>query len=112
MLSEATSGFTALAPSRRASSVIVALPPVEMLMIASVACLMRGRNFMKSAASGEGLPSSGLRAWRWRIAAPASAASMAACAIWSGVTGRCGDMDGVWIDPVGAQVMMTLRFLP
>jgi hypothetical protein len=25
-----------------------------------------------------------------------------------GVTGRWGDMDGVWIDPVMAQVMMTL----
>ena len=25
-----------------------------------------------------------------------------------GVTGRCGDIDGVWIAPVTAQVMMTL----
>jgi hypothetical protein len=33
---------------------------------------------------------------------------MPAFAIWSGVTGRCGDMDGV-MDPVGA-VMMTFRF--
>jgi hypothetical protein len=24
----------------------------------------------------------------------------------SGVTGKCGDMEGVWIDPVMAQVMM------
>ena len=30
-------------------------------------------------------------------------------AISSGVTGRCGDIDGVWIAPVTAQVMMTLR---
>ncbi len=29
----------------------------------------------------------------------------------SGVTGRCGDIAGVWIDPVTAQVMMTLRCL-
>ena len=29
----------------------------------------------------EGLPFSGTRAWRWRMAAPASAASMAWCAI-------------------------------
>jgi hypothetical protein len=29
-------------------------------------------------------------------------------AISAGVTGRCGDMLGVWIDPVTAQVMMTL----
>jgi hypothetical protein len=30
--------------------------------------------------------------------------------ISSGVTGRCGDIEGVWIAPVTAQVMMTLRF--
>jgi len=29
-------------------------------------------------------------------------------AISSGVIGRCGDMVGVWIEPVTAQVMMTL----
>jgi hypothetical protein len=29
-------------------------------------------------------------------------------AISAGVTGRCGDIDGVWIDPVTAQEMMTL----
>jgi hypothetical protein len=29
----------------------------------------------------------------------------------SGVTGKCGDIDGVWIDPVMAQVMMVLDFL-
>jgi hypothetical protein len=23
--------------------------------------------------------------------------------------GRCGDIDGVWIDPVGAQVMITFE---
>ena len=33
---------------------------------------------------------------------------MAALAISAGVTGRCGDMLGVWIEPVTAQVMMTL----
>ena len=33
---------------------------------------------------------------------------MAASAISSGVTGRWGDIDGVWIAPVTAQVMMTL----
>src|SRR5262245_56553710 len=43
------------------------------------------------------------------MAAPASAAPMALSAIWPGVTGRWGDMLGVWIDPVIAQVMMTLR---
>ena len=44
---------------------------------------------------------------RWRR--PASAAPIAASAISSGVTGRCGDIEGVWIAPVTAQVMMTLR---
>jgi hypothetical protein len=29
-------------------------------------------------------------------------------AISSGVIGRCGDMVGVWIEPVTAQVMITL----
>ena len=43
------------------------------------------------------------------MAAPASAAPIAASAISSAVTGRCGDIDGVWIEPVTAQVMMTLR---
>jgi hypothetical protein len=42
------------------------------------------------------------------MAAPAAAASIDALAISSGVTGRCGDIVGVWMPPVGAQVMMTL----
>src|SRR5690606_10966054 len=87
------------------------LPPVEMLITASVDCFTRGRKRMKSSALGEGLPSASLRAWRCRIAAPASAAPIAASAIWSAVTGRCGDMEGVWIEPVGAQVMMALLVL-
>jgi hypothetical protein len=42
---------------------------------------------------------------------------MAASAISSAVTGRWGDIDGVWIEPVTAQVMMALlsdigRFFP
>jgi hypothetical protein len=41
------------------------------------------------------------------IAAPASAASTEARAMSSGVIGRCGDIVGVWMPPVGAQVMMT-----
>ena len=44
------------------------------------------------------------------MAAPASAAPTAASAISRGVIGRCGDIDGVWIEPVTAHVMMTLRF--
>src|SRR6056297_712762 len=43
------------------------------------------------------------------MAAPASAAPIAASAISAAVTGRCGDMLGVWIPPVTAQVMMTFR---
>ena len=43
------------------------------------------------------------------MAAPASAAPMAASAISLAVIGKCGDIDGVWIEPVTAQVMMTLR---
>ena len=42
-----------------------------------------------------GRPSLGLRACRWTIAAPASAASMAASAISCAVIGRCGDIVGV-----------------
>jgi hypothetical protein len=42
------------------------------------------------------------------MAAPASAASIDAPAISSGVTGKCGDIVGVWMPPVGAHVMMTL----
>ncbi len=40
--------------------------------------------------------------------APASAAAMDCSAISFGVIGRWGDMLGVWIEPVVAQVMMTL----
>jgi hypothetical protein len=36
---------------------------------------------------------------------------MAGSAISCAVIGRWGDIDGVWIDPVTAQVMMTLRAL-
>jgi hypothetical protein len=41
------------------------------------------------------------------IDAPASAAAIDCSAISSGVIGKCGDMLGVWIEPVTAQVMMT-----
>ena len=41
------------------------------------------------------------------MAAPAAAASIADVAISSGVTGRYGDIDGVWIAPVTAHEMMT-----
>ena len=56
---------------------------------------------------GSGWPDCGLRACRCTIAAPASEASTAEVAISAGETGRCGDMVGVWIPPVTAQVMIT-----
>jgi hypothetical protein len=43
------------------------------------------------------------------LEAPASAAASASATISSGVIGKCGDMVGVWIAPVTAQVMMTFR---
>src|SRR5215472_3416722 len=81
-----------------------------MLTTALVACLMRGRNCMNTSGSGVGRPSFGSRAWRCRIAAPASAAAIASRAISSGVSGRYGLIVGVWIEPVTAQVMTTLLF--
>jgi hypothetical protein len=42
------------------------------------------------------------------IEAPASAAAMDCSAISFGVMGRYSDMEGVWMAPVTAQVMMTL----
>src|ERR1700694_3708364 len=45
--------------------------------------------------------------------APASAAATYSAAICAGVIGKYGDIDGVWMAPVTAQVMMTLsaRFI-
>ena len=45
---------------------------------------------------------------QFAIMAPAFAAAMDCSAISSGVTGRCGDMVGVWMDPVTATEMITL----
>src|SRR3954447_8624629 len=102
------SGLACSGAARRSSSVIFSPPPVVMFTTASVDCLMMGRKRMSTAGSGVGSPFSGLRAWRWMMAAPASAASMLLWAICSGVIGRCSDMLGVWIAPVTAQLMMTL----
>src|ERR1700726_4109387 len=79
-----------------------------MLTTAPVDCLIRGRNCMNTSGSGVGRPSFGSRACRCRIAAPASAAAIASRAISSGVSGKCGLIVGVWIDPGTAQVMTTL----
>src|SRR5580700_7642887 len=105
MFIEHISGASVLAAEMRCSTVMVTAPPVVMFTTASVACLMRGRNCMKTDASDDGRPSFGSRACRCRMAAPAAAASMAWVAIWSGVIGSASDMVGVWIEPVIAQLM-------
>src|SRR6267142_6814265 len=93
---------------------MVGAPPVVRLITQLERCLMIFRNGAKASGLWSGWPVFGLRACRCTIAAPASAASTAASAISCGVTGRAFDIEGVWIAPVTAQVMMTLRlmFLP
>ena len=108
MFSEANSGLKVAAGSMRSSTDMCGLPPVVMLITASVAALIFDRNGRNSSGSCDGRPSLGSRAWRCRMAAPALAASIAAEAISSAVTGKWGDMLGVWIAPVGAQVMIAL----
>src|SRR5438445_385704 len=83
-------------------------PRVVSCIATSHAALICGRKRMHIFGSCVGRPSAGSRACRCTIAAPAPAAPIAPSAISSGVTGRCGDMLGVWIAPVTAQVMMTL----
>src|SRR6478735_9470677 len=116
MLRLATSGLSARAGPARSATGIVAAPPLVRLITTFDVCLMRGRNFANSSGVWSGAPVFGSRACKCTIAAPASAAPMVASAISSGVTGKCGDIDGVWIEPVMAQVMMTLfgfaMFLP
>src|SRR5438128_1587194 len=111
MLSEATSGLKVAAGRTRSSIAIVGAPPVVMLMTALELCLITLRNGRKASGDWSGLPSFGSRACRCTTAAPASAAPIAASAISLAVTGICGDIDGVWIEPVTAQVMMTLWLL-
>src|SRR3954468_13425963 len=88
---------------------MVGAPPVVRLITQLERCLMIFRNGAKASGLWSGWPVFGLRACRCTIAAPASAASTAASAISCGVTGSALDIDGVWIAPVTAQVMMTLR---
>src|SRR5579863_3791415 len=88
---------------------MVGAPPVVRLITQFERCLMIFRNGAKASGLWSGWPVLGLRACRCTIAAPASAASTAASAISCGVTGSAFDIDGVWIAPVTAQVMMTLR---
>src|SRR5882757_6953050 len=111
MLSEATSGLNVAAGRTRSSIAIVGAPPVVMLMTALELCLITLRNGAKASGDWSGRPSFGSRACRCTTAAPASAAPIAASAISLAVIGICGDIDGVWIEPVTAQVMMTFWLL-
>src|SRR3954467_8934053 len=88
---------------------MVGAPPVVRLITQLERCLMIFRNGSNASGLWSGWPVFGLRACRCTMAAPASAASIAASAISCGVTGSAFDIDGVWIAPVTAQVMMTLR---
>src|SRR6188768_2316617 len=102
MLSEATSGLNVAAGRTRSSIDMVGAPPVVMLMTALELCLITFRNGAKASGDWSGRPSFGSRACRCTTAAPA---------ISLAVTGMCGDIDGVWIEPVTAQVMMTFWLL-
>src|ERR1700730_16731036 len=104
----ATSGLNIWAGFTRSSTRMVGEPPEVMLMIAFERCLTIGRNAANASGRGSGLPVCGSRACRWTMAAPASAAPMAASAICCGVIGRYGVMVGVWIAPVAAPGVMIL----
>ena len=110
MLSEHSSG---LSRSGAAQALVDAsssgAPPVVMLMTASVACLICGRNCGEHARdpASAGRPSDRARAGE-RSRRPPRRRRSRGSAISSGVIGRYGDIDGVWIAPVTAQVMMTL----
>ena len=109
IFNEATSGLKWCAGRKRSAIVIVGAPPVVRLITTLLFSLISFKNGVNNSGSWEGLPSTGLRACKWTIDAPALAAPKAASAISLAVTGKCGDMLGVWMAPVTAQVMMTLR---
>ena len=108
MLRLASSGRQAAAGRMRSTTVMPGAPPVVRLQTTFERCLMERRNGSKASGVCTGRPSTGSRACRCTTAAPASAAAPAAREISSAVTGRCGDMEGVWMPPVTAQVMITL----
>ena len=95
MLSEATSGLKVAAGLTRSSIDMVGAPPVVMFTTTPERCLMTLRNGEKASGVWSGRPSFGSRACRCTMAAPASAAPIAASAISCAVTGKCGDIDGV-----------------
>ena len=88
MLSDATSGLSFSTGCNRSSTVIVGAPPVVRLITTSDAALILGRKARKASGFWVGRPFCGSRAWRCTMAAPASAAPIAASAISSGFTGR------------------------
>src|ERR1700687_6176757 len=90
---------------------MVGAPPVVKLITQFDRYLMIFRNGANASGLWSGWPVLGLRACRWTMAEAASAASAAASAICCGVTGNAFDIEGVWIAPVTAQVMMTLRLM-
>jgi len=63
------------------------------------------------ARSGDGRPVAGSRPWMWTAAAPACQAPTASSMICCGVSGRYGDILGVWMPPVMAAVMMVLAIV-
>jgi hypothetical protein len=93
----------------RSSTSMVGAPPVVMFTTQLERCLITLRNGANASGDWSGRPSFGSRACRCTIAAPASCAPIAASAISSAVIGRCGDMVGVWMAPVIAQVTITGR---
>ena len=107
MFSDASSGLNSTAGRIRSATVMCGEPPVVRLMTASVLRLSESRIGAKCSGFCDGRPSSGSLACMCTTAAPASAAPIAASAISSADTGRCFDIDGVWIAPVTALVMMT-----
>ena len=85
-------------------------PPMPLVrLITTSVSLARTRSTASrnSAGSRLPLPVSGSRTWMWAIAAPARAASMAASATCSGVTGTPGCLPVVSPAPVTAQVTTT-----
>src|SRR3569833_512452 len=106
MFSEANTEASCTAGAIRSSTVMCGLPPVVRVMTTSEESLTIARTSLNRPGSWTGWPSWGSRTCRWTMAAPAAAAPSAACAICSGVIGRAGDIVGVWIAPVGAQVMI------
>ena len=79
----------------RSSIVIWGDPPVVILTTALVDCFILGKNCSYTLGSCDGFPVSGSLACKCKIAAPASAAAIAASAISPGVTGKCADILGV-----------------